>query len=69
MSEVKSFTDRKGNKVRIGDLIGYFGMKGTLLRTGTVLRITKAGYFISVYTAEHTHHWSKIYIEKMEAQA
>ena len=64
MIEVKSFKDREGNKVHIDDVIGYFhGAK--LMRTGRVVRITKAGYFIAVYIEGQKHPWYKPYVEKL----
>jgi hypothetical protein len=62
--EVKSFKDRDGNKVSIDDVIGYFhGAK--LMRSGRVVRITKAGYHIEVYIEGQRHPWFKPYIEKL----
>lgn len=64
MLEVKSFTDREGNKVVIDDVIGYFhGAKH--VQTGRVIRITKEGYHISVYTEGRKHPWYKPYVEKL----
>ena len=64
MIEVKSFKDREGNKVLIDDVIGYFhGAK--LMGSGRVIRITKAGYHIEVYTEGRKHPWYKPFVEKL----
>ena len=69
MIEVKSFTDRKGQKVCIGDTVGYFDFRDALRASGRVRRITKAGYFISVYLEGEKHPWYKPWIEKILPKA
>ena len=64
--DVKSYTDRKSNKVQIGDRVGYFRFgTDTLLAEGTVRRITKAGGHIEVFIEGRPHSWSTVYIEKI----
>lgn len=63
---VKSFTDRNGNKVNIGDTVGYFNMRKEMMFSSRVVRITKAGYFRQVYVEDRDHPFSVAYIEKVE---
>jgi hypothetical protein len=63
--EVKSFTDRKGNRVVVGDTVGYFGQKNDMRASGKVKRITKAGYHIAIHIEGLRSPWYKPWVEKV----
>ena len=63
MIEVKSFKDRKGNKVMTGTLVNYFDHKGNIVRTGIVRRISKAGYFVEFYLHGYNFSMNPMYAE------
>lgn len=68
MIEVKSFKDMDGKTVRIGDEVIYVNLGIETEDVRTVNRITKEGYFISVYTEGYRHAWHmpRICVRKVE---
>jgi ribosomal protein L21E len=64
MMEVKTFKDRNGIKVEINDVVGYFHLHKHV-QTGRVVRITKSGYFIEIFTEGRKHPWYKTHVEKL----
>lgn len=65
--EIKSFRDMDGNTVSIGDQVRYVTTREDYDQVRTVRRITKSGYFISVYVEDITHAWymPKICVRKV----
>jgi hypothetical protein len=59
MLEVKSFKDMDGKTVKVGDKIRYVSPRSDKEneKVRTVKRITKQGYFISVFVEEMPHAW------------
>ncbi|CAN7359421.1 hypothetical protein [Paenibacillus sp. LjRoot56] len=62
MIEVKSFTDRKGNKVRIGDYVGYVH-QGKIICENKVVSISKSGSHVEVYVEGEEDPWFPFWIE------
>ena len=62
--EVKYYTDRKGNKVKVGDIVGYFrGVSDDLLFSDVVSKITKSGSYIEVFVEGRPHQLSTLCLE------
>lgn len=55
--EVKSFKDMDGKTVTIGDNVKRVDLDGNCGEVKKVKRITKEGYFISVYLEGQNYAW------------
>lgn len=62
--DVNYFTDRKGNKVKTGDTIGYFrGITNEFIFDAVIRRITKSGSYIEVFVHGREYPLSTLCIE------
>ena len=70
MIEVKSFKDMDGNTVKIGDKVLYVSVTKECEDVRQVRRITKEGYFISVYVEGFIDAWymPRVCVRKVESK-
>lgn len=61
--DVKSFKDSAKNVVKLGETVGLKGLNGEVFDKGTVERIEKQGYFITVFIKERPGY--RLYPQKL----